>query len=103
GQLIAKAISDATGLPLRDVAAPGLKSEQSTGVAGEWNARLAMFAYTMAVREHCVRLVIEHGNLSNAKDKAIIDAPGFYDKAAAGAVRGIAQYMDSPYRASVLR
>jgi hypothetical protein len=88
---IAKGISDATGLQLRTsgVREPGVMSETQTGVAGAYNARLAMFAYTAPYRDRAVRLVVEHGNHILASDRAEIFTPDFTEKCAAAAVAAI--------------
>lgn len=85
---IAKGISAATGLPLRQgIKEPGVMSETQTGVALQYNARLAMFAYTAPYRDRAVRLVVEHGSLPVASDKAIIMQPDFTQKCADSLVR----------------
>jgi len=73
-----------TGLPYRSsgVVEPGLMSETQTGVAIQYDARLATFAYTSAHRDRMVRLVLEHGSLLMADDLAIINAAGFPSRAA---------------------
>lgn len=75
-------ISKATGLPIRTagVREPGLMSEQQTGVAGQYNARLATFAYTSPHQPDTTRLVVEHGNIINADDQRIIFDEGFTSK-----------------------
>lgn len=81
GARLSARLSEATGIPLRStgVVRPGLMGEHQTGVGGQ-GYRLATFAYTAPVQNNCIRLVVEHGALTNAQDKAIIDAPDFYDK-----------------------
>lgn len=88
---IAKGIAAHTGLAIRTgwVKEPGVMSETQTGVAGQYKARLAMFAYTAAVRQTCIRLVVEHGALDKAADRAIIFTGTFTQRAAAGAVAAI--------------
>ena len=87
-EAIATAVSEASGLQLRraGVVTPGVMSEKQTGVGGQgW--RLAMFGYTGVVRHNLVRLVLELGNIRG--DAAIINASGFFDRAAQGVVNGI--------------
>ena len=86
-EAIAHGIATTTGLRLRGgLRLPGVMSEKQTGVGGQgW--RLAMFGYTARVRHNLVRLVLELGNIRG--DAGIIQAPGFYDRAAAGVVAGI--------------
>lgn len=81
---ISKALSQRTGIPLRTagVREPGVMSETQTGVASQYNARLAMFAYTIGQRERAVRLVVEHGALTNSQDSAIIHQDDFTERAA---------------------
>lgn len=87
---ISREISKATGLPLRTgIREPGVMSETQTGVAGQYNARLAMFAYTAPYRDRAVRLVVEHGSLPVASDREIIMRPNFTDKCAAAVVRAM--------------
>lgn len=90
---IARAVARQTGLPLRTtgVVAPGVMSERQTGVGGQ-GYRLAMFGYTAAVRHRMVRLVLELGNIR--ADADIISSPGFFDRAAAGVVNGIANAIE---------
>lgn len=85
---IAKAVSESTGLPLRrnGVVRAGVMSERQTGVGGQ-GYRLAMFGYTAVARDRLVRLVLELGNIRS--DASVINAPGFYDRAASGVVAGI--------------
>lgn len=87
---ISRGIRDATGLPLRvGIKEPGVMSETQTGVAIQYNARLAMFAYTAPYRDRAVRLVVEHGSLPVASDREIIMRPDFTDKCAAAVVRAM--------------
>jgi N-acetylmuramoyl-L-alanine amidase len=88
---IAAGIAQETGLKLRTrgTVAPGIMRETQTHVGGDLGWRLAMFAYTAPVRDRLTRLVIECGNIG--ADRAVIDAPGFADRVAAGVVRGIAR------------
>lgn len=89
---IAQGVSEATGLQLRrsGVVKPGVMSEKQTGVGGN-GYRLAIFGYTAGVRHQLVRLVLELGNIRG--DAAIINAPGFYDRAAQGVVNGIGRVL----------
>lgn len=93
-EAIARGVSQSAGLPLRrtGVVKPGVMSEKQTGVGGD-GYRLAMFGYTAVVRHKLVRLVLELGNIRG--DAAIINTPGFYDRAAAGVVNGIEQVLDA--------
>lgn len=79
GARLAKSLSKATGIPLRstNVVEPGLMGEHQTGVGGD-GYRLATFAYTVPLQDNGIRLVVEHGALTNTQDKAIIDGPGYY-------------------------
>ena len=87
-EAIARGVANTTGLRIRGgMRRPGVMSEKQTGVGGQ-GFRLAMFAYTAMVRHNLVRLVLELGNIRGDAD--IIQAPGFYDRAAAGVVQGIA-------------
>ncbi len=87
-EAIAASVSQSTGLPVRrsGVVQPGVMSERQTYVGGN-GYRLAMFGYTAPARDRMVRLVLELGNIRG--DAAIIQAPGFYDRAAQGVVAGI--------------
>lgn len=87
-EAIAIGVSASTGLSIRrsGVVRPGVMSERQTYVGGN-GYRLAMFGYTAPVRDRMVRLVLELGNIRG--DAAIIQAPGFYDRAAAGVLAGI--------------
>jgi hypothetical protein len=80
-----------TNLPYRTtgVFEPGLMSETQTGVAGQYRARLATFAYTALHRDRMVRLVLEHGSLLMESDVAIIDSPGFPARCAIAAVEAV--------------
>jgi N-acetylmuramoyl-L-alanine amidase len=94
---ISKKIAAATGLPLRQTTEPGVMSETQTGVGGQ-GYRLAMFAYTVPVRDRAVRLVVEHGSIPTA-DITIINSPGFYAKcakAALDAVNEVYKLTDTP-------
>lgn len=95
-KLISQNISKATGLPLRKTTVEGVISETATGVAGTYRARLAMMAYTVPVRHYCVRLVVEHGNLSRETDRRIADSDGFQEKAAKAAADALNVYSKGP-------
>ena len=87
-EAIATAVAESTGLPIRraGVVKPGVMSEKQTYVGGN-GYRLAMFGYTARIRDRMVRLVLELGNIRG--DASMIQAPGFYDRAAQGIVTGI--------------
>lgn len=93
-EAIAASVAESTGLPLRrsGVVKPGVMSERQTGVGGQ-GSRLAMFGYTVGARHRMVRLVLELGNIRS--DAAVINAPGFYDRAARGVVAGIERVLSS--------
>ena len=61
----------------------GCFSERDSGVAGQFNARLAMFAATARVRGKAVRLVVEHGGTEAAR------LPDFFNRCADAAVSAI--------------
>lgn len=79
GLKLSQNLSKFTGIPLRmsGVVAPGLMGEHQTGVGGQ-GYRLATFAYTAPLQNNAIRLVVEHGALTNGLDKAIIDGSSFY-------------------------
>jgi hypothetical protein len=80
-----------TNLPYRTIGVyePGLMSETQTGVAGQYKARLATFAYSAEHRDRMVRLVLEHGSLLMESDVKIIDTPGFPARCALAAVEAV--------------
>lgn len=97
GRAIVDNLSRLTGIPLRTgIREPGLMDESQTGVGGQ-GYRLATFAYTSPHCADTVRLVVEHGAHTNAADRAIITAPGFFAKCGAAAVAAMnAVYGDAP-------
>jgi hypothetical protein len=89
GRAIVTNLNALTGLPLRTgIREPGLMDESQTGVGGQ-GYRLATFAYTSPSCEKVVRLVVEHGAHTNAQDRAIINAPGFFAKCGAAGVAAL--------------
>jgi hypothetical protein len=89
GGEIVQNLHEMTGLPLRTgIREPGLMDESQTGVGGQ-GYRLATFAYTSPYRATVVRLVVEHGAHTNAQDRAIITAPGFFAKCGTAAVAAL--------------
>lgn len=96
GRALTEAIRSQTGIPLRTgIREPGLMDEGETGV-GAQGFRLAMFAYTVPRQPEMVRLVVEHGALTNPQDRAIIDAPGFYQKVGQAAVMAVNTVFGAP-------
>lgn len=93
-EAIARGVAESTGLRLRTtgVNRPGVMSEKQTGVGGQ-GFRLAMFAYTAVVRQRLVRLVLELGNIVG--DAAVIQSPGFFERAAEGVANGIRRVADA--------
>jgi N-acetylmuramoyl-L-alanine amidase len=87
---IALRLSEQTKIPRRHAQELGIMSERQTYVGASQGARLAMFAYTAPVRATCVRLVVEHGALTNPSDRALIYQEGFTQQCAAGLVRAFA-------------
>lgn len=85
---ISAGISAQTGLAQRTCREKGVMDEHETGVGGD-GYRLGMFGNTVAIKDRCVRLVVEHGNLQ--REASIIDRVDFAAKAAAGAVAGVEQ------------
>lgn len=69
---ISRAISTATGIPLRRGGSPGIMSEVETNV-GSKGHRLAMFAYTARLRPRMPRLVIEMGDVK--QDRTVLFDP----------------------------
>jgi N-acetylmuramoyl-L-alanine amidase len=99
---VTRRLMEATGLPTRPLnppGEPGVMSERQTfvgqgGGGAHPPSRLAMFAHTAALRHSTVRLVIEHGALTNPQDREIIDSPGFPARAGAAIVRAVADVFD---------
>lgn len=88
---LAEEVSRQTTIPRLRISEPGFlggMSETQTGVASPpGRFRLGMFGLTFPVREQCVRVVMEHGDIT--ADSAVIDSPGFYDRVATAYVRAI--------------
>jgi hypothetical protein len=93
---LAKEISSLTGirqLPLQEPGGLGAMSERQSNVAITERWRLGMFDLTSGVRKQCVRLIMEHGDIT--ADSAVIDAPGFHDKVARAYVRTVNAFWPS--------
>lgn len=89
GPAIAQAVSKATGLPIRG---NGTMSERETGV-GAGGDRLGVFRATAGLRASTTRMIIEFGSHTQSADLAIINAPGFYQKAAGAVAGAFADYL----------
>lgn len=90
GRAFVAELAKRTGLTLRQgIREPGLMDEDQTGVAQQYGARLATFAYTAPYQARAVRLVLECGNHTVQPDRSIIFGPGFAAKAAAAAVAAV--------------
>jgi hypothetical protein len=89
---LAEEVSRQTGIRRLPISEPGFTggmSERQTGVASQ-GFRLGMFHLTVPVRERCVRVVMEHGDI--LADGSLIDSPGFNDRVAVAYVRAINQF-----------
>ena len=88
---LAEEVSRQTNIPRLRLQEPGFlggMSETQTGIAEPpGRHRLGMFRLTRPVREQCVRVVMEHGDI--VADLPVIDAPGYYDRVANAYVRTI--------------
>lgn len=76
-------------IPLRtglDIA--GCMSEKETGV-GAKGFRLGVFRDTAPLAPHCSRFLFEAGAHSNAKDRAVMEKPGFVERHAVGLAEAI--------------
>jgi hypothetical protein len=88
---LAEEVSRQTTIPRLRLEEPGFlggMSETQTGIARSakrW--RLGMFNLTRSVREQCVRVVMEHGDI--IADLPVIDGPGYYDRVATAYVRAV--------------
>jgi N-acetylmuramoyl-L-alanine amidase len=94
GPEIARRISVAAGLPLWD---SGVMGERSTAV-GAGGSRLGVFNATASIRS-CRRLIVECGAHTDPRDLAIIQSPGFFERAAgaiAEALLSIPRGMKAP-------
>jgi len=82
GQDISRRLRDATGMPMRN---DGSMAESDTN-AGE----LAWFSRSVGLKANTERLLMEYGaSNSNMDDRAIVDSPGFYQKAAVATVEAL--------------
>jgi hypothetical protein len=88
---LAEEVSRLTNIPRLRISEPGFlggMSETQSGIASPPNFwRLGMFNLTRSVREQCVRVIMEHGDL--LADRPVIESPGFYDRVATAYVRAI--------------
>jgi hypothetical protein len=84
------------GLPLRltNVVEEGVMRETQTGVASNRGLRLTMMGWTKAIREQCIRVVVEHGDW--ALDNALILSPDFPPLAARCMVRAVEAIFGAP-------
>lgn len=89
GPAAARAIAAATGLPVRG---DGVLSERATGV-GLTGYRLGIFGQTVPIKATCTRLIIEYGSHDSAADLALINAPGFYNKAGRATAQAFAEFL----------
>ncbi|HEY0606269.1 MAG TPA: N-acetylmuramoyl-L-alanine amidase [Herpetosiphonaceae bacterium] len=93
GPQIARAISDATDIPVRGT---GVLSERKTHVFQDLHARLGIFEVTSKLRVHCRRMIVEVGAYSSPKDLKIMRQESFADKTA-GAIAGVlAEFFAKP-------
>ncbi len=86
---LAEEVSRQTGirmLPLPEPGFTGGMSEQQTGVASQ-GFRLGMFHLTVPVKQQCVRVIMEHGDID--ADGPVVNGPGFNDRVALAYVRAI--------------
>jgi hypothetical protein len=97
GRAIVDELSAMTGLTVRrrfGVREPGLLSESRTWI-GQGSggrrppSRLTMFARTVELRGRTVRLVVEHGSITQPDDRLVIYRDDFVEHAAAGLVRAL--------------
>lgn len=97
GRLITRGIRDSAGIPLRAgwLLEPGIMLEKQSGVGGQ-GYRLATFAYTSPLYMRCARLIIEHGALDSAADRARIFADGFFESVATAAAEAITAVYGAP-------
>ena len=92
GPAVVRAISQATGLPVRG---SGVMSERATGV-GRQGYRLGIFYVTSPLRATTTRLIIEHGAHDAPADLAIMRSAGFNEKVAKAAVAEICRVFEVP-------
>lgn len=72
---VVRRLNEATGIPIRG---NGVMLETATGAGS-----LAFFSRSAHLKDSTERLLVEYGaSNTNAEDRAIVDAPGFYEKAA---------------------
>lgn len=86
---LAEEVARQTGIPRLHLSEPGFvggMSEQQTGVGGD-GFRLGMFHLTVPVKQQCVRVIMEHGDIR--ADSGVINSPGFFDRVATAYVRAI--------------
>lgn len=88
GPSIALKLQELTGLPVRF---NGAFSERSTPVAHE-GYRLGVFRATAELRGSLTRLIYEYGALTAPSDKAIIDGPAWFERAARATMLAVAAF-----------
>ncbi|MDB5078527.1 MAG: hypothetical protein JWP00_451 [Chloroflexi bacterium] len=97
GLKIATAISDVSGIPVREggvLFGPGVMSRMETEV-GSHGDRLGIFLVTAELAATTTRLIVEHGAHSSPKDLAILQTPGMLAKIAGAAVKVICDHFGS--------
>ncbi|MGH2415263.1 MAG: hypothetical protein ACRDEA_16545, partial [Microcystaceae cyanobacterium] len=92
GPMMVKAISKATGIPIRG---NGVMSEKDTGV-GRGGDRLGIFLRTEPIAATTTRLIIEHGSHTSPEDLAILRQAGTFEKIATAAAWSILDYYGIP-------
>lgn len=88
GPSMALKLREAAGVPLRG---NGTMSERSTGV-GSKGSRLGVFRATEDVKATCTRLIYEFGALTSGADRALIETPGYHQKAAGAVVSAVTAF-----------
>lgn len=88
GPAIAKAVSAATGLPVRG---SGVMSEKQTGV-GAGGDRLGVFGATARYKATCTRLIVEYGSHTSPADMALWKQPAFLSQAADATADALAAF-----------
>lgn len=88
GPEIAKAISNATGIPIYN---NGIMSEKQTDVGGQ-GYRLGIFSATAGMKDHLTRILIECGAHTQPQDLAILQSSGTFNKIATATVDALTKF-----------
>jgi N-acetylmuramoyl-L-alanine amidase len=93
GPMIARAIRDETGIPVRG---HGVLSERQTFVWTEHHARLGIFEITRQLQSHCYRLIVEVGSYGSPADLGLMRQPDFAQKAGSAIGEALARFHQLP-------